>query len=267
MTEEVLKSNIIKKRRKSSLYPSATIQECLEFISIIKELGGKDIIDDDILREMGIVSCYNRRYIRRKSASKQFGLIKTSKNTFALTQMGYRILDESNNEETRINLLKEIFCTPTIYNNLVSKYNWQRIPPLFEMREVLVKEFNIVRSVTDKFAECFTKSALYVGILDKKTDMLVKEIKQPSQNVSVLNSQKNKKTTPSTIPTKLEEGYIFKIPMLNKKQTILFVPEGVNNKDIDYIKLLFDTMVPTFLYNLKNEIREECETNTTNEEC
>lgn len=264
MTEEVLQTNVIKQRRKSALYPSATIQECLEFISIIKKLGGKNVTDKDVLKEIGISSPYTRSYAKRKSASRQFYLIKINKNTFDLTYTGYRILDENIDNETRKDLLTDIFSTPAIYNNLILKYNGGRIPPLFELSEVLVNEFNIIRSATDNLIKCFTKSALYVGILDKKTDILQKEIKQPSQNVSVLNP--HKKNTPPKIPVKLEEGYMFKIPMLNKKQAILFIPEGVNNKDIDYIKLLFDTVVPTFLDNLKNEIVEERETNT-DEEC
>lgn len=123
MTEEVLQTNVIKQRRKSILYPSATIQECLEFISIIKKLGGKGIVDEDVLREMGITSHYTKSYVKKKSTSRQFDLIKINKNTFDLTHTGYRVLDENIDEETRKDLLNEIFCTPAIYDNLVLKYN------------------------------------------------------------------------------------------------------------------------------------------------
>ena len=56
MTEEALKINGKKKRERSVLYPSATIEECLEFISILKKLGGRDIVEEDVLREMGIAA-------------------------------------------------------------------------------------------------------------------------------------------------------------------------------------------------------------------
>lgn len=53
--------------------------------------------------------------------------------------------------------------------------------------------------------------------------------------------------------------------MLNKKQAIFFIPEGINNKDIDYINLLLDTIVPTFLDTLRNKIVDERATNTDEE--
>lgn len=54
-----------------------------------------------------------------------------------------------------------------------------------------------------------------------------------------------------------ETGYNFEIPTLGKKSARFYIPDGVTEKDIDYIKLYIENMLPVFLENLKVEIKQE----------
>lgn len=254
MTEELLKINLSEKRKRSTIYPSATIPECLDFISIIKKLGGKSVAEEILLKELGLKSSYTKTYSRRKSTSKQFGLISLYNNEFSLTSTGTSLLDENKSYDERQELLKHAFYTSSLYGMLATKYSSRIIPSPIQLRNILEKEFHITEKASNKVAKCFIDNASYIGLLDQKTYMLGKEEKKSPQTIPSINS------------IKFKEGYMFKIPMLNKKQAFLFIPEGVNNKDIDYIKLLLDTVVPTFLDNLRNKIVDERETNT-DEEC
>ena len=51
-----------------------------------------------------------------------------------------------------------------------------------------------------------------------------------------------------------EDGYLFEIPTMGKKTARFYIPDGVTEKDIDYIKLYIEKMLPVFLENLKTEL-------------
>ena len=47
---------------------------------------------------------------------------------------------------------------------------------------------------------------------------------------------------------------MFEIPTMGKKTARFYIPDGVTEKDIDYIKLYIEKMLPVFLENLKTEL-------------
>lgn len=69
---------------------------------------------------------------------------------------------------------------------------------------------------------------------------------------SLANTPKKKLRLRSRKP-----GYNFEIPTLGKKSARFYIPDGVTEKDIDYIKLYIENMLPVFLENLKVEIKQE----------
>lgn len=49
-------------------------------------------------------------------------------------------------------------------------------------------------------------------------------------------------------------GYSFEIPMLNKHSARVFIPNGVTQENLDYLKLYISQNLPGFLDNLKTEL-------------
>lgn len=87
------------------------------------------------------------------------------------------------------------------------------------------------------------------------------EATNQSQNYS--SFQENQTVQPDYVessqtiesPTRQQEdGYLFEIPTMGKKTARFYIPDGVTEKDIDYIKLYIEKMLPVFLENLKTEL-------------
>lgn len=81
-------SNAQKVRGKSTAYPPVSIFECDSFIRKIDSLGGGAVSYASVLDLLGLKSPSTKSFSWRVSASKQFGLIKTSGGVIQLTDLG-----------------------------------------------------------------------------------------------------------------------------------------------------------------------------------
>lgn len=252
-----------KQREKSALYPAVTIAECYEFIKNIDSLGGKAVSYATILGFLGLTSPSTKSFLNKIGASKQYGLITTGSSTAQLTDMAKRILYPTHGESESNQLLIEAFANPPLYAKLIERFIDKALPPKNQLSNILFNEYRIIKQVKDKAAECFIESADYLGLL--KNGVLsfepTKEVDIPEANSNTeqlpLESFNNKPNIQDKLLIEQETGYNFEIPTLGRKTARFYIPDGVTEKDIDYIKLYLENMLPVFLENLKSEIKQE----------
>ena len=250
-------------REKSALYPAVTISECYEFIKQIDSLGGKAVSYASILGLLGLTSPTTKSFLIRISSSKQFGFITTGSSTAQLTDLAKRILYPSNGEAESKQLLIESFGNPPLYAKLIDRFKNKAVPPKSQLSNILLNEYRIIKQVKDNAAECFIESASYLGLLQNGVLCLdLTEDKDPSvphnlnEEVPASSSEEHIKNRENKI-NEQGVGYNFEIPTLGKKTARFYIPDGVTEKDLDYIKLYIENMLPVFLENLKSEIIQE----------
>ncbi len=248
-----------KPREKSALYPAVSIGTCYDFIKEIDSLGGKAASYASILTTMGLTSPTTKSFLSRISASKQFGFITTGGSTAQLTDLARRILYPNKGDDESKRLLVEAFGNPPLYAKLIERFNNKAVPEKKQLSNILMNDYRIIKQVKDNAADCFIQSADYLGLLvngilcmdayyDRQAENYIKE-----DNVDISDSV-NINTKKENIISDSEEGYHFEIPTLGKKTARFYIPDGVTEKDIDYIKLYIENMLPAFLDNLKSEI-------------
>lgn len=250
-----------KNREKSVLYPAISITECLDFIHKIDELGGKSVSYDSILSMMNLKSKTTRTFQIRISAAKQFGLLQTKRGNAKLTDLAQRILYPNEGKEESERLKLEAFCNPPLYAKLIERFKDKALPEPTQLGNILMNEYHIIKQVKDVAANCFIESANSLGLL--ATGVLHIE-QNENKNEQTISSDEDKslemeekafQIPPETEKTiEKEEGYLFEIPTLGKKTAKFYIPDGVTEKDIDYIKMYVEHMLPVFLDNLKEEL-------------
>ena len=114
--------------------------------------------------------------------------------------------------------------------------------------------------VKDNAAKCFLDSANYLGLLSNGVLCMDNVGEQPQSIVFSQEEQSEKLDSAESLQEvnnfthPQEEGYLFEIPTMGKKTARFYIPDGVTEKDIDYIKLYIEKMLPVFLDNLKTEL-------------
>jgi len=250
-------------REKSALYPAVTISECYEFIKQIDSLGGKAVSYASILGLLGLTSPTTKSFLNRISASKQYGFITTGSSTAQLTDIAKRILYPSNGEAESKQLLMESFGNPPLYAKLIDRFKDKAVPPKNQLSNILLNEYRIIKQVKDNAAECFIESASYLGLLqngvlcfDLTEDKGLSVPDNLYEEVPASSSGEHTKSRENKVEEQ-GDGYNFEIPTLGKKTARFYIPDGVTEKDLDYIKLYIENMLPVFLENLKSEIKQE----------
>lgn len=249
-----------KPREKSALYPAVSIGACYDFIKEIDSLGGKAASYASILTKMGLTSPTTKSFLSRISASKQFGFITTGGSIAQLTDLARRILYPNKGDDESKRLLVEAFGNPPLYAKLIERFNDKAVPEKKQLSNILMNDYRIIKQVKDNAADCFIQSADYLGLLvngilcmdasddRQKAENYIKEDNADKSDSVNINMQRENTSSDS------EEGYHFEIPTLGKKTARFYIPDGVTEKDIDYINLYIKNMFPAFLDNLKSEI-------------
>ncbi len=255
------KENLEKKpREKSALYPAVSISECYEFIRQIDSLGGKSVSYASILNLMGLTNPTTKSFLNRIGASKQFGFITTGGSTAQLTDLARRILYPNTGEAESKKLLIEAFGNPPLYAKLIERFKDKAVPVKSQLGNILMNEYRIIKQVKDNAANCFIQSADYLGLLNHGVLCMDQMEDKPQAAISSqeVPSEKPDSTEHAQrtddFTRQQEDGYLFKIPTMGKKTARFYIPDDVTQKDIDYIKLYIENMLPVFLDNLKTEL-------------
>jgi hypothetical protein len=190
-----------KSREKSVKYPYYSLKECVDYLSIIHEIGGKkEAPFESILSKLEVTSINNRRFTYLTSSAENFSLIEKTNVGIKPTENGTLILYPPSGEEQRKKLLIDAFKSPLLYQKILERYN-NMILPNKEILKNIFYSLGIARIVLDTAVNSFIESAQYANVLD------------PNNRLTVPNSDNNEITTPVPSLESHKEGDAQKSPI------------------------------------------------------
>lgn len=214
--------------RKSRQHPNATWNDCIEFIKKVNSKKLSKVSYNTIAEDYGLKTYTTKSFTQKVSTSKQFGLIETSNLTIQLTDTAKKILypiSESQVEKITV----ECFSRPTLYRQLIEKYDGKAIPDVNILSNILFNEFDITKAAKDNAAKVFIQNAEMMGVLkggvlcyqqnEEKTEEMqieenekIIEEKEGAIEEKKSNEEKNNLYFTINIPTKTGNPAQIQIP-------------------------------------------------------
>lgn len=259
MSEDMTKGT----KERSALYPAIALDECIEFIGIINKLGGKKVALSSVAEAVG-VSTTTYSFKAKVSSSKQFGLIKTAGGAVELSDAAKRLLYPTDDVSEK-KLLVQCLVSAPLYRKLLERYNDQAVPTEEKLSNILLQEYSITRSAKDIAAKRFIASVEYAGVLQNGVLVLNgsdPDGDEPSAENPKKTGMKHSEDIESEVDrseakqpqSQMPEGYHFAIPTLSGATAQVTIPKEITEKDLDYILLYIQSMLPAFIENLKGEL-------------
>lgn len=242
-------------KERSPLYPIFSINETLDFVREIVKIGGKKVSVETVASVIGM-SVKTNSFKSRISTAKQFGLIRGSGGAVELTDLAKKIVYAVSDYETQ-KALVECFLSAPLYRKIAERYENQAVPPVDKLGNILLLEYGITKSAKDTAAGKFIESAEQIGIL--KNGIIFLEADEDFEPTPV---QAEADELDSEVPiqqskavsSQEESGYRFTIPTLSGSMAHIVIPQDVTEKDLDFITLYIQNMLPAFISNLKEEL-------------
>ena len=242
-------------KERSSLYPMFSIKEIVDFINEIVKIGGKRVSINTIASVLGF-SVKTNSFRAKISTAKQFGLIRGS-------ELAKRIVYPVNELDTR-RAIVESFLSAPLYRKIVERYENQALPSQDKLSNILLLEYNLTKSAKDIAAAKFIENAEQVGILKNGIILLESDENDIDSFEDESSSKDSKEVSENSTAESKEEvltsmepsAYCFTIPTLSGSVAKVIIPQNVTEKDLDFITLYIENMLPTFISNLKEELEK-----------
>jgi len=245
-------------KERSPLYPIFSINETIDFVKEIVKIGGKRVSVDTIASVLG-TSVKTNSFKSKISTAKQFGLIRGSGGAVEVTDLAKRIVYSVNEQDTR-QVIVESFLSAPLYQKIAERYENQALPIPEKLGNILLLEYNLTKSAKDIAAAKFIESAEQIGILKNGIILLEKDDFIPSEDVYPFEGSFESKAIAESkadmsLPQEQPE-YCFTIPTLSGSAARVIIPQDVSEKDLDFITLYVQNMLPTFISNLKETLEK-----------
>lgn len=248
-----ISEKIVKER--SPLYPIFSINESVDFVKEIVKIGGKKVSVETIASVIGM-SVKTNSFKSKISTAKQFGMIRGAGGAVELTDLAKRIVYSVDDSETKKALIESFLSAP-LYRKIAERYENQAVPPVDKLSNILLLEYGVTKNAKDNAAGKFVESAEQIGILKNGIILLVAdEDFEPTparDNVPAATTEAPVQKA-NAIPAQEESGYRFTIPTLSGSMARVIIPQDVTAKDLDFITLYIQNMLPAFISNLKDEL-------------
>lgn len=157
-----------KERKRSRLYPRYDLENAVDFIKKVDELGGT-ISLEALAGNLGLDK-NNSGLTGRISATKQFGFLAVEGKKLSLTDLALRMLRPVNDTDGHTALV-EGFTKPELYTKLIQTYRGRKLPEQKFLGNILNHEYGIQENARLLAAGNFIRSAEYVGVI--QNDILV----------------------------------------------------------------------------------------------
>ena len=242
-------------KERSPLYPIFSINEVFDFVSEIAKLGGKKVSVETVASSVGM-SVKTNSFKSRISTAKQFGLLRGSDGAVELTDLAKSIIypvDEAAAQRARI----ESFLSAPLYQKLAERFENKAVPSVDKLGNILLLEYGLTKGAKDLASKKFIESAEQIGVL--KNGIIILEADEVStvDSEALVESSSDEKiegSLGSSSALSEERCYRFTIPTLSGSAAQIIIPHDVSVKDLDFITLYIQNMLPTFISNLKEEI-------------
>lgn len=258
------------RKQRSAAHPAYSIEYCLDFVeTIYKNIGSSYYATRD---ELAKVFGQSPGSLQQKvSSCVQYGFLElVSKKGYKVTTVFTQYFRPTN-ENQKIQALIDSFKNPTIYMQLIERFEGDILPSLIPLSNILFQHYNISESACERAAEVFHKNANFLnlvspaGILTFSTedqdpddeDALVEDIhesherdaprldsysNQPQETKMIsLNEQKQASYTPTTVEERkpsilVDTGSMpFNIPLKGRRTAQVIIPNDSKASDFDTI--------------------------------
>jgi hypothetical protein len=158
-----------RERLQSSIqFPYGDLETAVEVAVTMHNSGYLECAPDQLAAAMQQqVSSGNFR--QKVSAARIFGLIETSPGRIALTDLGFRVLDASQQKRA----YAEAFLNVELYRKLYDDFRGKQLPPRPAALERAFEHFGVSPKQTDKARQAFDRSAKQAGFFGHGNDKLV----------------------------------------------------------------------------------------------
>ena len=238
------------KRERSSQYPKSTWNECIDFVQKASELSLSAVSYDEVAKKYGLSNPTAKSFSAKLSTCKQFGLITTSNgNTIHLTDTCKKILFPTG---TSLHpLIKDCFCAPKIYSNLIEKYDGEALPSLPILANIFMNEFGVVHTVKDIAAKVFLESAEQLGFLkngvlffsDQESSANSVEEAPQEAEIAATNSSDISVASPAKDPPSDSDYITQKIPFESGKVAEFYIPIDATQDDLLLMRDMLDVLL------------------------
>lgn len=103
------------------------------------------------------------------AVARAFGLVDTAPGRIAITDLGYRILDPSQQKKARV----DSFLSVELYRKLYDEFRGKQLPPRPAALERTFERYGVSPKQTDKARQVFDRSAKQAGFFDHGPDRLI----------------------------------------------------------------------------------------------
>lgn len=250
-------------KERSALYPSYTINESIELVSVVNKIGGKLVALSRIADELK-VSVSTNSFKAKISTCRQFGLLKiVSSSTMQLTDLAKKIVFPTSDHD-KATAITQAFMSAPLYQKLCQRFENQALPSKERLSNILLQEYGITKAAKDVAAEEFLLSAEQVGILrngvlllEEESDCETTNETQVSKIPETESNEQQSNARNDQTRTSISNGFRFEIPTLSGAVAQFIIPHEATIKDLNFIETYIKTMMPVFIANLKEEKSEQ----------
>jgi hypothetical protein len=236
------------RRERSKGYPGANLEDCAEYVRLIKVNLGKGVHDRDSLAKAMGYDKASGAVNPKIAALVHFGFLQRAPGGYELTPNAARITDPLNEEEKK-DELHAAFIRPTLYQELLKKFAAEGQIPV-QLATHLHRFHGITTASSDSAAHIFLESGRYASVLDGEGKIVAgRSPTTPSAPSPAEASVAQKKPT-----TVISNGDHEQATLANEKRSVpvgtqrfefaisdgrtatISVPSELNERDIKIIK-------------------------------
>ena len=242
-------------RERSTLYPVFSFDETLSFVEEISKIGGRKVSVETIASCIG-ASTKTNSFKSKISTAKQFGMIRGTGGAVEITDAGKKLLYSVNEHETKELRISALMNSP-LYKKIIERFENQALPAVDKLSNILFLDMGVSKVAKDIAANKFVESATQVGILQNGIIVLeVEDAVSDTPNVSDATIDEPVSVSREDVksPEQNKPGYKFTIPTLSGAVAEISIPKDVTEKDLDFITMYIQNMLPAFISNLKENL-------------
>jgi hypothetical protein len=234
------------RRERSKAYPGANLEDCAEYLRLIKVNLGKGVHDRDSLAKAMGYDKASGSVNPKIAALVHFGFLQRALGGYELTPNAARITDPLNQEEKR-DEVHSAFTRPTLYQQLLEKFAAEGQIPV-QLATHLHRFHGITAASSKSAAQIFLESGRYAGVLDAEGKIISsRSTTTPSAPSSGEASQAQNKPT-LVVSNGDHEGLPdekksvsggtqrFEFAISDGRTATISVPSELNERDIKIIK-------------------------------
>jgi hypothetical protein len=218
--------------QRSSSYTVINQAEAIDFVDVIyKKLGTNKFHDKYEIAKAHNLSHFSIKQIL--STCQQYGLLVNKHGEgYKPTELFVSIIHPKSDSEKRLNLI-ESFNSSELFKKLNTSYNGSRLPALQGITSTIIRDSGLKPDIAIKVANIYIDNLRAANVVDANEFVLFSD--KPVTPTKGDEGKTDIKTPPAFTPPPDENIIDILIPLRDKKQAHLFIPEEYKDSDLNRI--------------------------------